>query len=143
LDKAKLKSINDWLPVWHSFASESCRAKFILIDTATLLLTLHNYLRKHKFCTDCRLKVLRAYNLLTGELDSSKEKGFCSSLYEGIQHCSIAPAADCVGDESGDRPVKCEQNERYHLSKKHLHLKNNKEFVGNLIFKAELEIHGR
>jgi hypothetical protein len=146
LDKAKLKSINDWLPVWHSFMNEECRAKFILIDTSSLLITLHNYLRKHKFCSDCKLNVMRAYNLLVGELDPSHEKGFCASMYDGLQCCSLVPCESASGESSVSQccshDTQCDSS-RYHLTRRHLHLKNTKEFVGNLIFKAELEIHGR
>ncbi len=146
LDKAKLKSINDWIPVWHSFTSEECRAKFILIETSSLLATLHSYLRKHKFCSDCKLKVLRAFSLLTGELDPSHEKGFCPAMYDGLECCAVVPCESSRGD--GGSVTQCLHesrcdSSRYHLGKKHLHLRNSKEFVANLIFKAELEIHGR
>lgn len=31
--------------------------------------------------------MLRAYNILVGELDCSKEKGYCAALYEGLRCC--------------------------------------------------------
>ena len=87
------------------------------------------------------MKVIRAFNLLIGELDSSKEKGFCASLYEGLECCTIS---DCAENNysSADCHEKTSTNTTHHLPTKHLHLINSKEFVGNLIYKAELEIHG-
>jgi hypothetical protein len=85
----KQKLINDWLQVWDAFENDECRAKSIIIDTSQLMATLDTYLRRHKFCVDCKMKVIRAFNILTGELDSSKEKGYCASLYDGIECCCI------------------------------------------------------
>ncbi|XP_062844304.1 gametogenetin-binding protein 2 isoform X2 [Trichomycterus rosablanca] len=75
-----------WMDVWE-LMSQECRDEVVLIDSACLLETLETYLRKHRFCTDCKNKVLRAYNILVGELDSSKEKGYCAALYEGLRCC--------------------------------------------------------
>ena len=35
------------------------------------------------------MKVIRAFNILTGDVDYTKEKGYCSSLYDGIECCCI------------------------------------------------------
>ncbi|XP_066517774.1 gametogenetin-binding protein 2 isoform X1 [Hoplias malabaricus] len=75
-----------WMDVWE-LMSQECRDEVVLIDSACLLETLETYLRKHRFCTDCKNKVLRAYNILVGELDCSKEKGYCAALYEGLRCC--------------------------------------------------------
>ncbi|CAF0911716.1 unnamed protein product [Brachionus calyciflorus] len=135
LDKNRLKSINDWLLVWDSFLKNSTRNKILLIDTSKLMITLDSYLKRHKFCSDCKLKVIRAYNILIGEIDPSKEKGFCASLYEGIECCSIK--------NNEKQTVNSSQNSKkskFHLNCQHLHLKNDKQFIANLIYKAEPEI---
>ncbi|XP_063060177.1 gametogenetin-binding protein 2 isoform X2 [Engraulis encrasicolus] len=75
-----------WMDVWE-LMSQECRDEVVLIDSACLLETLETYLRKHRFCTDCKNKVLRAYNILVGEVDSSKENGYCAALYEGLRCC--------------------------------------------------------
>ncbi|XP_028938046.1 gametogenetin-binding protein 2 isoform X2 [Ornithorhynchus anatinus] len=75
-----------WMDVWE-LMSQECRDEVVLIDSSCLLETLETYLRKHRFCTDCKNKVLRAYNILIGELDCSKEKGYCAALYEGLRCC--------------------------------------------------------
>ena len=49
-----------------------------------LMTTLENYPRKHRFCSVCKAKVLRAYNILVGEVNRAGEKGFCPALYEGL-----------------------------------------------------------
>ncbi|XP_029555399.1 gametogenetin-binding protein 2 isoform X1 [Salmo trutta] len=75
-----------WMDVWE-LMSQECRDEVVLIDSTCLLETLETYLRKHRFCTDCKNKVLRAYNILVGELDCTKEKGYCAALYEGLRCC--------------------------------------------------------
>lgn len=45
-----------------------------------------------------------------------------------------------------DCDTNCEKGkpgQKHHLAGKHLHLTNNKDFIGNLIYKAELDINGR
>ncbi|XP_041749378.1 gametogenetin-binding protein 2 isoform X2 [Coregonus clupeaformis] len=79
-------SRGSWMDVWE-LMSQECRDEVVLIDSACLLETLETYLRKHRFCTDCKNKVLRAYNILVGELDCTKEKGYCAALYEGLRCC--------------------------------------------------------
>uniref|UniRef100_A0A8D0CV80 Gametogenetin-binding protein 2 n=1 Tax=Sander lucioperca TaxID=283035 RepID=A0A8D0CV80_SANLU len=87
LDTHKPKPLGgSWMDVWE-LMSQECRDEVVLIDNACLLETLETYLRKHRFCTDCKNKVLRAYNILVGELDCSKEKGYCAALYEGLCCC--------------------------------------------------------
>ncbi|CAF5212580.1 unnamed protein product, partial [Rotaria magnacalcarata] len=50
-----------------------------------LLDTLENYLHKHKFCSECKLKVLEAYDILldNGDNKHRDKKGYCPALYEG------------------------------------------------------------
>lgn len=87
LDTHKPKPLGgSWMDVWERMSQE-CRDEVVLIDSTCLLETLETYLCKHRFCTDCKNKVLRAYNILVGEVDSSKEKGYCAALYEGLRCC--------------------------------------------------------
>ncbi|XP_053187886.1 gametogenetin-binding protein 2 [Scomber japonicus] len=87
LDTHKPKPLGgSWMDVWE-LMSQECRDEVVLIDSACLLETLETYLRKHRFCSDCKNKVLRAYNILVGELDCTKEKGYCAALYEGLCCC--------------------------------------------------------
>ncbi|XP_026538517.1 gametogenetin-binding protein 2 [Notechis scutatus] len=87
LDTHKPKPLGGcWMDIWE-LMSQECRDEVVLIDSNCLLETLETYLRKHRFCTDCKNKVLRAYTILIGELDCSKEKGYCATLYEGLRCC--------------------------------------------------------
>uniref|UniRef100_A0A8C8F8J2 Gametogenetin-binding protein 2 n=1 Tax=Oncorhynchus tshawytscha TaxID=74940 RepID=A0A8C8F8J2_ONCTS len=81
-----LQAPSSWMDVWE-LMSQECRDEVVLIDSTCLQETLETYLRKHRFCTDCKNKVLRAYNILIGELDCTKEKGYCAALYEGLRCC--------------------------------------------------------
>lgn len=69
-----------------------------------------------RFCAECRSKVLRAYSILVGEVDSSKEKGYCPALYEGLKCCP---------------------------QDRHVHVLGDTEFIDNLISRAEPDLLGR
>ncbi|XP_029467515.1 gametogenetin-binding protein 2 isoform X1 [Rhinatrema bivittatum] len=103
-----------WMDVWE-LMSQECRDEVVLIDSNCLLETLETYLRKHRFCTDCKSKVLRAYNILIGELDCSKEKGYCAALYEGLRCCP---------------------------HERHIHVCCETDFIAHLLGRAEPEFAG-
>lgn len=69
----------------------------------------------HRFCTDCKNKVLRAYNILVGELDCTKEKGYCAALYEGLCCCP---------------------------HERHIHVCCETDFIAHLLGRAEPEFAG-
>lgn len=69
----------------------------------------------NRFCTDCKNKVLRAYNILIGELDCSKEKGYCAALYEGLRCCP---------------------------HERHIHVCCETDFIAHLLGRAEPEFAG-
>uniref|UniRef100_A0A4W5PS03 Gametogenetin-binding protein 2 n=1 Tax=Hucho hucho TaxID=62062 RepID=A0A4W5PS03_9TELE len=107
-------SRGSWMDVWE-LMSQECRDEVVLIDSACLLETLETYLRKHRFCTDCKNKVLRAYNILVGELDCTKEKGYCAALYEGLRCCP---------------------------HERHVHICCETDFIAHLLGRAEPEFTG-
>lgn len=47
---------NAWKDVWECM-SEQCQEEVTFISFQTLQDTLDNYLRKHRFCGECRTKV--------------------------------------------------------------------------------------
>ncbi|XP_066157364.1 gametogenetin-binding protein 2-like isoform X1 [Euwallacea fornicatus] len=103
-----------WRDVWDCMRTE-CRKDICIIEASSLHTTLENYLRKHRFCGECRTKVLRAYTLLVEEPEPTKEKGYVSSLYSGIRRC---------------------------LQDKHIHLSPKTEYITKLINRAEPELLG-
>lgn len=116
LDSQRSRPITPaWREVWECMRPQ-CKEEVVLIESQTLHETLENYLRKHRFCGECRTKVLRAYFLLVEEPDPSKEKGYVSALYSGIKRC---------------------------LPDKHLHLQTKTEYISKLISRAEPELMGR
>uniref|UniRef100_A0A3Q3JUY2 Gametogenetin-binding protein 2 n=1 Tax=Monopterus albus TaxID=43700 RepID=A0A3Q3JUY2_MONAL len=115
LDTHKPKPLGgSWIDVWEQMSQE-CRDEVVVIDSACLLETLETYLRKHRFCTDCKNKVLRAYNILVGDLDCSKEKGYCAALYEGLCCCP---------------------------HERHIHVCCETDFIAHLLGRAEPEFAG-
>jgi hypothetical protein len=155
---------SDWLNVWSSFSNDELRSKTLVIETSKFLLTLESYLRKHKFCNECKLKVIKAFNLLVGESDPSKEKNFCPELYNGITYCSSSDG--CFYNNSNElngasannlsestktlknfsnngSSGKGLSNKLKNSKNKHLHVKNDKKFVSYLIAKAEPDLLGR
>ncbi|KAM3601913.1 uncharacterized protein V6R79_021073 [Siganus canaliculatus] len=115
LDTHKPKPLGgSWMDVWE-LMSQECRDEVVVIDSTCLLETLKTYLRKHRFCTDCKSKVLRAYNILVGELDCTKEKGYCAALYEGLCCCP---------------------------HERHIHVCCETDFIAHLLGRAEPEFSG-
>ncbi|CAK1545204.1 unnamed protein product [Leptosia nina] len=103
-----------WRSAWDAMRT-SAREHVTLVHFNTLHDTLHNYLRKHRFCADCKTKVLRAYQLLVEEKEPHKEKGYVGALYGGIKRC---------------------------LLDKHLHLQAKTDYIAHLIARAEPELLG-
>ncbi|XP_014240539.1 gametogenetin-binding protein 2-like [Cimex lectularius] len=101
-----------WKEVWDSMRPQ-CRKEVLLIPSTTLMITLENYLQKHRFCGDCRTKVLKAYWLLVEEPEPTREKGFIPGLYSGIKRC---------------------------MPDKHLHLPSNTDYVSSIIARAQPDV---
>ncbi|CAG9763905.1 unnamed protein product [Ceutorhynchus assimilis] len=104
-----------WRDIWDCMKID-CRKDVCVIEASSLHATLENYLRKHRFCGECRTKVLKAYTILVEEEEPIKEKGYVSSLYSGIKRC---------------------------LVDKHIHLNPKTEYITKLIVRAEPELLGR
>ncbi|XP_052245499.1 gametogenetin-binding protein 2-like isoform X2 [Dreissena polymorpha] len=114
LENHKSKTTASWIDIWDLLSKE-CREEVLLVDADCLLETLETYLRKHRFCSECKAKVLRAYSILVGDVDSSKEKGYCPALYEGLRCCP---------------------------QERHIHMLCETDFIAHLIGRAEPELSG-
>ncbi|KAL6435222.1 hypothetical protein ACFW04_005356 [Cataglyphis niger] len=106
---------NAWKEVWDCMELP-CQQELTLIETDTLDDTLETYLRKHRFCAECRNKVLLASSLLTREPEPTKEKGYVAVLYSGIKRC---------------------------IADHHVHLPTITEYISTLIGRAQPELMGR
>ncbi|CAK9812187.1 Gametogenetin-binding protein 2-like [Anthophora quadrimaculata] len=104
-----------WKEVWDCMAY-SCRSELALIEGDALEATLDTYLRKHRFCGECRTKVLLAFSLLTTEPEPEKEKGYVPSLYRGIRRC---------------------------IHNRHVHIPTNPNYMDNLMKRTQPELMGR
>lgn len=69
----------------------------------------------YRFCSECKAKVLRAYSILVGDLDSANEKGYCAALYEGLRCCP---------------------------QERHIHMLCDTDYIAHLIGRAEPELVG-
>ncbi|XP_062552982.1 gametogenetin-binding protein 2-like [Armigeres subalbatus] len=104
-----------WRDVWNCM-KQQCKDELAVIESSELHATLDAYLKKHKFCQECRTKVEKAYSLLVDESNPAKEKGYAAHLYSGIKRC---------------------------LSDKHIHLQTKLDYIDSLIKRAEPELNGR
>ncbi|XP_033108996.1 gametogenetin-binding protein 2-like isoform X2 [Anneissia japonica] len=114
LDSHKSKPNGNWIEVWEALEAP-CRDEVTLVPATALQVTMETYLRKHRFCTECKSKVMRAYNILIGEIEPTKEKGYCAHLYDGLRCCT---------------------------RQKHIHLLSETNFIHKLIMRAEPELSG-
>ncbi|XP_022185265.1 gametogenetin-binding protein 2-like isoform X2 [Nilaparvata lugens] len=116
LDSHRTRALTTpWRDIW-SIMRPQCRDEVVLIEAATLMATVETYLRKHRFCGECRTKVLRAYSLLMEESGPVKDKGYVPELYANIKRCT---------------PYK------------HIHLQTKTDYIHSLIRRAELELVSR
>lgn len=106
---------NSWKEAWN-IMEQPCREQLTLVKHEALETTLDNYLRKHRFCNECRTKVVLASTLLMTEPDSIKEKGYVPGLYAGIKKC---------------------------ISNRHVHLPTDNEYIRTLIDKTQSDSMGR
>lgn len=112
------------IDIWDQMSRE-CHEEILTLECNDVLETMNNYLKKHRFCNECRAKVQRAFHILTGEVDSKKEPGFCSALYEGL-HC-------CQLETSETDNVK---------SSRHIHVCSERSYIIHLLSQAETELVG-
>uniref|UniRef100_A0A224X9X1 Putative gametoproteintin-binding protein 2 n=1 Tax=Panstrongylus lignarius TaxID=156445 RepID=A0A224X9X1_9HEMI len=112
LDYQKVRA--PWKEIWDIMRPQ-CREEVLRIDARSLMITLECYLQKHRFCADCRTKVLRAYWLLVEEPEPTREKGYIPALYAGIKRC---------------------------LPEKHIHLLPNTDYVSALVARVQPDIMG-
>uniref|UniRef100_H2ZF83 Gametogenetin-binding protein 2 n=1 Tax=Ciona savignyi TaxID=51511 RepID=H2ZF83_CIOSA len=75
------------IDVWDRMCQE-CREEITTIDCNCFVETMDHYLKKHRFCNECKAKVQRAFHILTGDVDFRGEPGFCSAIYEGLRCCN-------------------------------------------------------
>jgi len=102
-----------WREIWTAM-KQRCREELTVIETQELYDVLDEYLKKHKFCQECKTKVEKAYNILVND-SNSKEKGYVAALYSNIKKC---------------------------LAENHIHIETKFDFIDMLIHKAETEING-
>lgn len=116
LDSQRSRAVvtDQWRDAWDRM-KPLCKEEVLLIEASALLSTLNNYLHKHRFCGECRTKVMRAYTLLVEDPDPCKEKGYIPALYSGIKRC---------------------------LPEKHIHLQCKTDYIAGLITRAEPELLG-
>ncbi len=146
LESHKQRDINTaWQFIWLALNDDECRRRALIIETSQLTLILDQYLRKHKFCSDCKLKVIRAYNLLTcpnnntcvdndsndnnnsNNNSCSKDKSYLPALYDGITMSSNTTTTTTTSTTDNE----C------------IHIRNDKQLILNLISKAESELQGQ
>ena len=80
----KIKNINDWINVWELMDDE-CRNSILNVNKDDLIITINNYLKKHRFCPECKENVQVAFYILIGDYDSNKEKGYCAHLFDNFK----------------------------------------------------------
>lgn len=115
--QTKQRRIYDWINVWNSMETDECRKQMAIIDCDQLLITINQYLKRNKFCSDCKFKVLVAFKILTNEAEIVDDDGtYKPCLFNGIAYCT----------EMDKKP--------------HLHIQPCRTFIASLIAKAESEI---
>ena len=81
----KTVSMFSWIETWYGMV-DKCREEVVLLPFSSIRSTLDTYLRRHKFCSECRGMVNKAYKLLidTGEVMLDRNSSILEVLLYGI-----------------------------------------------------------
>ncbi|PIK50935.1 putative gametogenetin-binding protein 2-like [Apostichopus japonicus] len=86
LDNHKVRLLSNWEDIWEAMETP-CREEVITISSCELKRTTDAYLSKHRFCSECKSKVMTAFHILVQNQEPPKDKDFCPSMYQGIRYC--------------------------------------------------------
>ena len=111
------------MDVWDRMCPE-CQEEIATLECKHVTETIDNYLKKHRFCSECKAKVLKAYRILTGEADAKTEIGYCSAIYEGLHCCN----------------VKSEKSEG--VKSRHIHVCPERSYIVHMLTQADTEMIG-
>jgi len=93
--KNKITWMANWKDIWDDLGQE-CRQRILKVDMDDLLQTIEKYLKKHRFCPECKDNVMIAYKLLTGDSTLSEEVTFCPKLYKEFRNCPGGEGGPCI-----------------------------------------------
>nr|CAB3248940.1 gametogenetin-binding protein 2-like [Phallusia mammillata] len=114
------------LDVWDGMCNE-CQKAVSCLDLKGIMDTMEHYLKKHRFCCECKSNVMKALNILTHEIDGTVEPGYCSAIYEGFQFCSHSTLKN---DNQTAETVK------------HVHVCCERSFIIHSLTQADAEMGG-
>ncbi|CAK8690251.1 unnamed protein product [Clavelina lepadiformis] len=115
------------MDVWDRMCRE-CHEEVAMLQCDGIIRTMDQYLKKHRFCIDCKSKVQRAFHILTGEVECKTEMGFCSAIYEGLRSCNT-PKMKTTEPES-TKPSK------------HIHICCERSYIVHMLTQADTEMIG-
>ena len=111
------------MDVWDRMCPE-CHEEVATLECKGVAETMDNYLKKHRFCNECKSKVQKAFHILTGEIDAKTENGFCSAIYEGLHSCNVK-------SEKADT-----------TKSRHIHICTERSYIVHMLTLAEPELLG-
>lgn len=129
------------IDVWDQMCQE-CHKEITRLECTGILETMDYYLKKHRFCSECKSKVQRAYHMLTGDVDHQNEPGFCSAIFEGLKFCKNT-AGDGTGKEK-DKEISGGGGGKNAAGKhpNHVHVCCERGYVVHMLTLADAEITG-
>ena len=111
------------MDVWDRMCRE-CHEEVATLECKGVAETMDNYLKKHRFCNECKAKVQRAFHILTGEVDAKTEVGFCPAIYEGLHCCTV------------------KNDKKEGIKSKHIHLCPERSYIVHMLTQADTELVG-
>nr|XP_039259146.1 gametogenetin-binding protein 2-like isoform X1 [Styela clava] len=97
-----------WMDIWNDLSNE-CKEEVVILDCEGILDLMEEYLKRHRFCKDCKSKVARAFGILVDEIDPKKETGYCSALYVGLRFCG--PKSKLALEREAEERASCDSAE--------------------------------
>lgn len=115
LESQRTRAVTSWIDVWDCM-DDDVREEAAKIEQAVLVKILNQYLITHRFCGECKIKVLKAHAIMIGKEDGDEDNGYIPELYRGI----------VTGDKD-----------------KHIHLATSTNLITSLITRCIPELAGQ
>ena len=124
------------IDVWDRMCQE-CQKEVATLECHGVMETMEYYLKKHRFCTECKAQVLRAFRMLTGDVDHCDEPRFCSAIFEGLKVC-------CKHQTENNKENRKASHECTNESKspQYIHVCCERGYIMHMLTQADAELAG-
>jgi len=117
------------IDIWDQMCQD-CHVEITRLECNGIVDTMDYYLKKHRFCTECKSKVQRAYHMLIGDVDHQNEPGYCEAIFEGFEYC-----------KSPEKKI-TEKSSKNKKDQSYVHVCCERSYIVHILTQADAEVTG-